>query len=144
MRSIDFKHDESFMAEWPTHIPLPREITLVQESWDFVGSHTPVGFFDEKELDYGDGPKICLTMGNGATFTLTEIDPSDCNPEEVEWSGDWGSYLPLVDTYGDNILLSFDGLPASQKKDLYAIYDALGELFDHVAVRTLVSSVDEE
>jgi hypothetical protein len=83
-------HFDDYMQYWPENIERPVSIVILQNKWEWSTFYNRYEGTVETEPDFG--PETVLTMPNGATFTLREIDPSgDEAPEEI-FEGDWSAY----------------------------------------------------
>lgn len=88
---------------WPKSIDLPVSIVVNKSRWSLETS-TDEGiehFLALEEATYDDGPMITLTMMNGASLVIVEIDPEGKVQPEGSLRGDWQEYHQ---NNGENLL----------------------------------------
>lgn len=109
-------HFDDYMQYWPAGIEHPVSIVIMQNNWEWTTFHNRYEGTVETEPE--SGPETVLTMPNGATFTLREIDPSaDEAPEEI-FEGDWSAYAePGSDEANDIIDVVTEAFALSDLSD---------------------------
>lgn len=81
---------ERYMQYWPGNIVHPVSIVILNNVWEensYKDWETGI-----VETDWERGPVTVLTMPNGATMTITELDPWGDASAEVTLEGDWSEY----------------------------------------------------
>lgn len=85
-------HFDDYMQYWPENIVRPVSIVIVNNVWEqssYRDWETGV-----VEADWEKVPVTVLTMPNGATMTVVQLDPwGDVSPE-VTLEGKWSEYAP--------------------------------------------------
>lgn len=85
-------HFDEYMQYWPEHIVHPVSIVILNNVWEensYKDWETGV-----VETEWERGPLTVLTMPNGATMTVAELDPWGDESPAVTLEGNWSEYAP--------------------------------------------------
>lgn len=79
------------MEQWPKGVEEPQSIELGSAEQSLNG-HMQNWNDDPQNEKYADLPAVTITMNNGATLVLQQLNEEDFPETEARFEGDWDAY----------------------------------------------------